>query len=67
MSVSPTKNSATRYSLIVFLILTLFLCAIFFYIRNNEGRKLTQDIQQLAEISEDYAQDTLHCGIVQCR
>lgn len=56
MPLSSTKNPSTRYGLIVFLILTLFLCAIFFYIRNNKSQELTRDINQLAELKEDYSQ-----------
>lgn len=54
MPLSSSKNASTRYGLVVFLILTLFLCAIFFYIRNNKGNKLTNDISQLTKLREDY-------------
>ncbi len=56
MPISSAKNPSTRYGLIVFLILTLFLCAIFFYIRNNKAQELSKDIAQLAELKEDYGQ-----------
>jgi signal transduction histidine kinase/CheY-like chemotaxis protein len=56
MPLSSTKNSSTRYGLIVFLILSLFLCAIFFYIKNNKAINLSNNINQLAELKENYAQ-----------
>lgn len=56
MPFSSAKNPSTRYGLIVFLILALFLCAIFFYIRNNKAGELTRDINQLTQLKEDYAQ-----------
>lgn len=56
MSVSAAKNRFSRYGLIVFLIITLFLCAIVFYIRNNKGDELNNNINQLAQLREDYSQ-----------
>lgn len=55
MSSSPVKNPSTRYGLIVFLIITLFLCAIVFYVRNNKGNELSDNINQLAQLKEDYS------------
>ncbi|RZL49531.1 MAG: hypothetical protein EOP00_06860 [Pedobacter sp.] len=55
MPFSSEKNSSTRYGLVVFLILTLFICAIFFYVRNNKGNDLTQDIERLTDLKEDYS------------
>lgn len=55
MSFNSTQNPSTRYGLVVFLILTLFLCAIFFYVRNNKGNDLARDINDLSELKEDYA------------
>ncbi|TCC92331.1 response regulator [Pedobacter frigiditerrae] len=55
MPFSSAKNSSTRYGLIVFLILSLFLCAIFFYVRNSKGNDLSRDINNLSELKEDYA------------
>ncbi|TKC08106.1 response regulator [Pedobacter polaris] len=54
MPISSEKNSSTRYGLVVFLILALFLCAIFFYIRNNKGQHLAHNIEQLTALKEDY-------------
>ncbi|KQC00368.1 ATP-binding protein [Pedobacter sp. Hv1] len=56
MPFSSKQNPSTRYGLIVFLILTLFLCAIFFYIRNNKSQELRHDVNQLAQLREDYSQ-----------
>ncbi|RZJ81572.1 MAG: response regulator [Flavobacterium sp.] len=56
MPFNATKNPSTRYGLLVFLILSLFLCAIFFYIRNNKNQDLTGDITELVNLKEDYAQ-----------
>lgn len=56
MSSTSAKNPSTRYGLLVFLILTLFLCAIFFYIRNNKANKLSQDITRLTTLKENYEQ-----------
>lgn len=55
MPLSSQKNSSIRYGLIVFLILTLFICAIFLYIKNNKGNELSRDVQQLTELKEDYS------------
>lgn len=56
MPFNAAKNPSTRYGLLVFLILSLFLCAIFFYIRNNKNQVLTDDINELVSLKEDYAQ-----------
>ncbi|MBB2144028.1 response regulator [Pedobacter sp. LMG 31464] len=56
MPFSSAKNPSTRYSLVVFLIIALFLCAIFFYVRNNRTTVLLNDIHQLSELKEDYSQ-----------
>lgn len=56
MSSSNAKNPSTRYGLIVFLVITLFLCAIVFYIRNNKGNEISNNISQLAQLREDYSQ-----------
>ncbi|MFA6277588.1 MAG: ATP-binding protein [Pedobacter sp.] len=56
MPSSSAQNPSTRYSLVVFLILALFLCAIFFYVRNNRTTILLKDIHQLSELKEDYSQ-----------
>ncbi|MFD0942038.1 ATP-binding protein [Pedobacter boryungensis] len=56
MPFSSTQNPSTRYSLVVFLILALFLCAIFFYVRNNRTTVLLNNIHQLSELKEDYSQ-----------
>lgn len=56
MSISSSKNRTTRYGLITFLIITLFLCATFFYLRNTKGAALNNDIEQLAQLREDYSQ-----------
>ena len=55
MSLSSQKNSSIRYGLVVFLILTLFICAIFLYIKNNKGNELSHNVQQLTELKEDYS------------
>ncbi|WP_316772979.1 ATP-binding protein [Pedobacter frigiditerrae] len=55
MPFSSAKNSSTRYGLVVFLILSLFLCATFFYVRNSKGNDLARDINHLSELKEDYA------------
>lgn len=54
MPFSSARNSSTRYGLIVFLILSLFLCATFFYVRNSKGNDLVRNINQLSELKEDY-------------
>lgn len=56
MSATTPRNRATRYGLIIFLIITLFLCATFFYLRNTKGAQLNNDIEQLAQLREDYSQ-----------
>lgn len=56
MSLTSDKNRSTRYSLVVFLILTLFLCAIFFYVRNSKTDDLRQYTTQLTSLNEDYSQ-----------
>lgn len=56
MSLTTSGNRATRYGLIIFLIITLFLCATFFYLRNTKGSELNNDIEQLAQLREDYSQ-----------
>jgi len=56
MSLASAKNRSTRYSLVVFLILTLFLCAIFFYIRNSKTDELRFYTHQLTALNEDYTQ-----------
>ncbi|MES2445988.1 MAG: ATP-binding protein [Bacteroidota bacterium] len=55
MPFSSKKNASTRYGLLVFLILTLFICAIFFYIKYSKVNDLTSDIKQLSELKEDYS------------
>lgn len=49
------KNASTRYGLLIFLILTLFICAIFFYIKYNKVNNLTTNIKELSELKEDYS------------
>lgn len=56
MPLTSAKNRSTRYSLVVFLILTLFLCAIFFYIRNSKTDDLRFYTHQLTALNEDYTQ-----------
>lgn len=56
MSSYPVKNPSTRYALIVFLIISLFLCAIVFYVGNNKGNEISKNIDQLAQLREDYSQ-----------
>lgn len=56
MSVTNSRNRGARYGLIIFLIITLFLCATFFYLRNTKGSQLSNDIEQLAQLREDYSQ-----------
>lgn len=56
MPLASAKNRSTRYSLVVFLILTLFLCAIFFYIRNSKTDELRFYTHQLTALNEDYTQ-----------
>ncbi|RZK58077.1 MAG: response regulator [Pedobacter sp.] len=55
MPFSSAKNSSTRFGLVVFLILSLFLCATFFYVRNSKGNDLVRDVTHLSELKEDYA------------
>ena len=55
MPFSSKKNASTRYGLLVFLILTLFICAIFFYVKYNKVNYLTTNIKQLSELKEDYS------------
>ncbi len=52
----PTQSPSIRYSLIIFLTLALFLCAVFFYIRTSKTTVLANDISQLISLREDYAQ-----------
>ncbi len=56
MSTSVASNRSIRYVLIIFLIITLFLSALFFYARNNKADYLTNEINQLSKLKEDYAQ-----------
>lgn len=56
MSSSSVKKPSTRYGLIVFFVITLFLCAIGFYLLNNKGKEIRHNINQLAQIREDYSQ-----------
>ncbi len=51
-----TKKSSARYGLIVILILTLFISAIFFYVRNSRINVLSSNISQLTSIESDYSQ-----------
>ncbi|WP_113664108.1 ATP-binding protein [Pedobacter nanyangensis] len=51
-----TKKSASRYGLIVILLLALFISAIFFYTRNNRISLLSQNVSQLSRIENDYSQ-----------
>lgn len=51
-----SQNPSFRYSLILFLTLALFLCAVFFYIRNTKNTALNQDVTQLITLREDYSQ-----------
>ena len=51
-----TKKSASRYGLIVILLLALFISAIFFYTRNNRIHLLSQNVNQLKNIESDYSQ-----------
>ncbi len=53
---SSSKNPSARYGLIVFLILALFLCAVFFYIRTSKTTALSKDINELITLKEDYSQ-----------
>lgn len=55
MPFSSKKNASTRYGLLVFLILTLFICAIFFYVKFSKVNDLTDNINQLSELKEDYS------------
>lgn len=52
----PSESPSIRYSLIIFLTLALFLCAVFFYIRTSKTTVLAKDISQLISLREDYAQ-----------
>lgn len=56
MPLTSAKNRSTRYSLVVFLILTLFLCAIFFYVRNSKTDDLRYFTNQFTSLKEDYTQ-----------
>ncbi len=56
MPITVAKNRSIRYGLIIFLIISLFLCAIVFYIRNNKGNELNNNVNQLAQLREDYSQ-----------
>lgn len=51
-----TKKSASRYGLIVILLLALFISAIFFYTRNNRIQLLSENVNQLKNIESDYSQ-----------
>ena len=51
-----TKKSASRYGLIVILLLALFISAIFFYTRNNRIHLLSENVNQLNSIESDYSQ-----------
>lgn len=51
-----TKKSASRYGLIVILLLALFISAIFFYTRNNRIHLLSENVNQLKSIENDYSQ-----------
>ncbi|WP_343531737.1 ATP-binding protein [Pedobacter sp.] len=51
-----TKKSASRYGLIVILLLALFISAIFFYTRNNRINLLSENVNQLNSIESDYSQ-----------
>lgn len=51
-----TKKSASRYGLIVILLLALFISAIFFYTRNNRIQLLSENVNQLKSIESDYSQ-----------
>jgi len=51
-----TKKSASRYGLIVILLLALFISAIFFYTRNNRINLLSENVNQLNNIENDYSQ-----------
>lgn len=50
-----TKKSASRYGLIVILLLALFISAIFFYTRNNRIHLLSENVNQLNSIESDYS------------
>jgi len=50
-----TKNSSSRYGLIVILILALFISAIFFYARNNRIAVLSDNVEKLNQIETDYS------------
>ncbi len=56
MLFSAAKNSSSRYGLVVFLILALFLSALFFYIRNIKTNSLANHVNQLVELKEDHSQ-----------
>jgi len=51
-----TKKSASRYGLIVILLLVLFISAIFFYTRSNRIHLLSEHVNQLNNIESDYSQ-----------
>jgi signal transduction histidine kinase/CheY-like chemotaxis protein len=50
-----SRKSSSRYGLLVLLILTLFISAIFFYVRNNRIRVLSTNINQLQKLEYEYA------------
>ena len=56
MPPNSTPNPSVRYGLIVFLILALFLCAVFFYIRTSKNTTLSKDINEFITLREDYSQ-----------
>lgn len=56
MSSSSSKNTSTRYGLVVFLILGLFFSAIFLYIRNYKTADLARDFNHISALRENYEQ-----------
>lgn len=51
-----SSHPLNRYKLIIFLILALFLCAVFFYIRTSKTVALSEDVNRLISLKEDYSQ-----------
>lgn len=51
-----SKSSSPRFGLIIFLILGLFLCAVFLYVRNYKTKSLARDFKQLSSLRSNYEQ-----------
>ncbi|RZK42404.1 MAG: response regulator [Pedobacter sp.] len=56
MSNRSSQNPSIRYGLLAFLVVTLFLCAVFLYIRTSKTTSLSEDMEQLSSLKEDYSQ-----------